>query len=336
MAGNWGYRSYRGRTPRWKYALAAVLVIVILAAVGFIILQENVVYDESGMPHLRLPEKAEEPVKEEVELTIQPPEGPGELRAVQVPAGRLTQEVWQKARQAAPLCSGAAVTLKDDTGKVWFDSTAAVSGTTDTAPDTAEVLEQIAGEETYALARLSCFHDSRAANLDIEGMGLKNTGGYIFYDGANSQWMDPAKPAARQYLCQMAVEAAELGFDEVLLTDVSYPTVGKLDKIAYGEGEKSGHLAAFLQEVRAALEPYGVMLSVELPEAAIAAGEDAAAGISLVQIAPLVDRVYARTEPEKAASLEEAVKAAGGTAFVPELTAPLPEGQGSFLLLPET
>ena len=41
-------------------------------------------------------------------------------------------------------------------------------------------------------------------------MGLKNTGGYIFYDGNNSQGLDPAKPAAREYLCGLAKEAAEL------------------------------------------------------------------------------------------------------------------------------
>ena len=94
----------------------------------------------------------------------------------------------------------------------------------------------------HTIARLSCFHDPKAANRDVEGMGLKNTGGYIFYDGNNSQWLDPAKSAAREYLCKLAKEAAELGFDEILLTDVSYPIVGKLDKIAGGEGERSAHL----------------------------------------------------------------------------------------------
>ena len=38
-------------------------------------------------------------------------------------------------------------------------------------------------------------------------MGLKNTGGYIFYDGNNLNWLDPSKPAARQYLGGLAESA---------------------------------------------------------------------------------------------------------------------------------
>ena len=152
-------------------------------------------------------------------------------------------------------------------------------------------------------------------------MSLKNTGGYIFYDGNNSQWLDPAKPAAREYLCGLAKEAAELGFDEILLTDVSYPTVGKLDKINYGEGEKSANLMAFLKEMRAALEPYGVALSIEVPEAVISQGYDDDAGLLLAAIAPQVDRIYAVTTEENAPALAQSVSNAHETTqFVPELT----------------
>lgn len=78
-------------------------------------------------------------------------------------------------------------------------------------------------------------------------------------------WLDPSKPAARQYLCGLAKELAEMGFDEILLTDVSYPTEGKLDKIAYGETGKVQNLNTFLDEMRAALAAYDVKLSIELP-----------------------------------------------------------------------
>ncbi len=41
---------------------------------------------------------------------------------------------------------------------------------------------------------MSCFLDPiAAARADVEGMGLKNTGGYIFYDGNNGNWLDPSK-----------------------------------------------------------------------------------------------------------------------------------------------
>ena len=48
MGGTKGYRSYRGRTSKGKIALAVVLVLIILAAVGFLWLQEYIVYDADG------------------------------------------------------------------------------------------------------------------------------------------------------------------------------------------------------------------------------------------------------------------------------------------------
>ena len=342
-----GYRSYRGRTPRGRIVLAVLLAIVIAAAIAVMLLSRNIVYDETGTPHLELPWQKDAPGEEEnqedvqdFDLKIEEPEGPPELYAFTVPVGTLTQEGWKDAWMGASLMSAppynaAAVTLKDSAGKVYFDSGSAVSGSVEIVEDTGTVLAQITGEASslYTIARISCFHDPKVANSDVEGMGLKNTGGYIFYDGNNSQWLDPGKPAARQYLCGIAKEAAELGFDEILLTDVSYPTEGKLDKIDYGEELPSRNLVTFLTEMRAALDPYGVALSIEMPETVIAEGSDPDAGLALAEVAPLVDRVYARTSPEKVESLTAAVTAAGGTtAFVPELEAYTGEMSGSCLI----
>lgn len=339
-----GYRNYRGRTPKWKAVLAAVLVLVILAAICVIVLQRHIVYDETGTPHLELfwqetPEQTAPEEPGEVELTIQKAE-PREITAFTVPEGMLTQEAWADAAARAAVTeeqswNAAAVTVKDSAGSVYFDSGTAVSGSVKIAEDTAAALAEITGEDSgfYTIARLSCFHDPKAANDSVEEMGLKNTGGYIFYDGNNSQWLDPGKPAARQYLCEIAREAAELGFDEILLTDAGYPTEGSLDKIAYtGPEPPEDMVVRFLQEMKDALEPCGTALSVELPETVVSEGADENAGLSLTKIAPLVDRVYVKTAPERAEALAQAVTAAGGTAFAAEVTAYSPELRGSCLV----
>lgn len=340
-----GYRNYRGRTPKWKVVLAVVLVLVILAAGVVILMQQYIVYDETGTPHLRLPEAAEmEQAPEDsgqVDLTIQEPERTEEIRAFSISGELLTSGDWRDVRREAQLASAPAynalaVTLKDSAGHVYFDAASAVSGAAKTSATTMADLAAMTGEENgdyYTVARLSCFHDSKAANADVEGMGLKNTGGYIFYDGNNSQWLDPGKSAARAYLCQLVRETAELGFDEILLTDVSYPTQGKLDKIAYGDGDRAQHLQDFLAEARAVLEPYGAALSIELPEKVITEGTGESAGLSLAQIAPLVDRVYAETASERVNALSAAVAAASAkTDFVPELETLGPEVTGSCVI----
>ena len=330
MAYSRGYHSYHGRTPRWRIVLMALLVVVILVAVAVIALSRYIVYDEEGTLRMELPWQ-EEPVKETpdppLDLTIEEPVKPQTLRGFSAPVP-LTRESWSHSLDQAKEtfdCNAAAVTLKDATGNVYFNSTTALPGTvqfqeeeTDAALAAVVAYCQSAGGQS--IARLSCFHDPKAANRDVESMGLKNTGGYIFYDGNNSQWLDPAKPAAREYLCGLAKEAAELGFDEILLTDVSYPTVGKLNKIDYGEGEKSSYLADFLEEMRAALAPYGVMLSIEVPQAVVLQGADENAGLLLADIAPKVDRIYAPADAAEVPALAQAVGTASQFAeFVPEL-----------------
>ena len=332
MAYSRGYHSYRGRTPKWRIAVIVLLVIVILAAIAVMALSRYIVYDETGTPHLELPWQEEVPSAEKevpedsLEITIQEPEGLQAVRAFALEETPLTQETLESALASHALSSAAAyntavITLKDSTGKVYFDSTAAISGAVEVKDDTAAALADVTGGSLYTVARISCFHDPKAANSDVEGMGLKNTGGYIFYDGNNSQWLHPARPAARDYLRGRAKEAAALGFDGSLVTDVSYPTVGKLDKIDYGEGEKSANLTAFLKEMREALEPYGVALSVEVPETVISQGDDSNAGLLLAAVAPQVDRIYAATTAAEVPALAQAVSIAHeSTWFIPELT----------------
>ena len=101
MGGTKGYRSYRGRTSKGKIALAVLLVLIILAAVGFLWLQEYIVYDRDGSFHLELPWKTETPPAEEevppedVEITIQEPEKPKALAAFSASAAPLTQAGWK-------------------------------------------------------------------------------------------------------------------------------------------------------------------------------------------------------------------------------------------------
>ena len=334
MARPRGYSGYRGRGGKGKLVLAAFLVLVILAAVVVMLLQRNIVYDAQGTPQLRLPwtdtteeEATQEQETPDVDLIIQESEEPEPVleshvifQTEQMP---LTLESWQAVLQqidqdAAVPYDAVAFTLKDSSGKVYFDALAMGVSAVNVEEDTMAALAEATAGNLYTIARMSCFRDPKAANADVEGKGLKNTGGYIFYDGNNSQWLDPAKEAARTYLCGIAVEAAELGFDEILLTDFSYPTEGKLDKIAYGDVVRSEQLLLFLQEVCAALEPYGVKISVELSQEAVLSGGDEVAGVVVSELAELVDRIYA---PATAAETEMMAAETGDALFVPILTA---------------
>jgi len=349
-SGTRGYSSYRGRGRKGKIFLAILLILIILGSVGFIMAREHMRYDADGNLHFDLPwdkgtsgpvEAPGDPdgVAGERERTDSKTRVGGGLRAAK--PGR-----WEDqgtADSPFPEAAVTAVTLKDSAGRVYFDSSAAVTGAVSVKPDTGEALNGLtARTDVTAAARIACFHDPKAANADVEDMGLKNTGGYIFYDGNNSQWLDPGHEKARTYLLNIIREAAEQGFREIILTDVNYPTAGKLDKIDFSNAMTAGNTAeagrqaqieGFLREVRDAL-PKDVILSLELPAETVLTGTNSDAGQELSALAPLVDRIYAETTEVEAPALETAVKAASAACdFVPELTEQPAEGLENWLLL---
>ena len=333
MAGPRGYHSYRGRSSKGKIVLAVLLVLVILASAGFMMMQKYIVYDETGTPKLVLPEKTEEsqpPEEEEaVNITIQEQEKASLLQAVELgddPAD------WTAELAAASGQNAFCVTMKASGGQLRypFENAAAVAGASlaGTASKAAEVLPSLMEGEWYTVARISCLRDGGVARGNVETMGLKNTGGYIFYDGNNENWLDPSKQATKDYLSRLVCACADLGFDEILLTDLTYPTVGKLDKIAYGFDPNYGTQAAYnteqiadlLAAVKEALGDRNVKLSLELSETVLGnEGVDETAGIDLWNtLMARLDRIYVPTVEDRVDAmvtdgLEDGV-------LVPELT----------------
>ena len=363
MVGTKGYSSYRGRGSKWKILLAILLVLVIAVAASVIYMQQYLVYSADGRRQIILPWQGEgekappagDPVDDPpsgVDIVVQEPEEPEpkDIVAITFPTQELWRNIWTEFNtltfgdQSSGAYNAVAVCLKTSNGTIYFESANAVSGAVDVAEDpgeTAAALSLITSEEgLHTIASMACLQDFKAANANVEGRGLKNTGGYIFYDGNNSLWLDPAKPSTREYVCALAREIAELGFDELLLTDFSYPTVGKINKINYNtELSLSDNLDMLLGELNTALEPYDILLSVEVPEAVIAEGPDTVAGLDLNRLAGRVDRIYAVTAAERVEDLSSRVAQAAGadgrTEFIPELEADSPTLAGSRLILAE-
>ena len=64
--------------------------------------------------------------------------------------------------------------------------------------------------------------------------------------------MNPYLQEARDYVTDIALELADLGFDEILLENFCFPTIGRPQLIAYGKYEsvsKAETLSTFAQEL---------------------------------------------------------------------------------------
>ncbi|MFR5025819.1 MAG: putative glycoside hydrolase [Evtepia gabavorous] len=80
-------------------------------------------------------------------------------------------------------------------------------------------------------------------------------------DESRQGWLDPAQPQVQSYLIGLCRELAQLGFDEILLTDCGFPTQGDLDSLRAVE-EKEETLETFCRQLQGALADTPVTLSV--------------------------------------------------------------------------
>jgi hypothetical protein len=189
--------------------------------------------------------------------------------------------------------------------------------------------EQLRGlcgtEDVWAVARFNVLHDSYYAFANMKDAAICQANGYVWYDNHSWHWLEPEKEVARQYVTGLAAECAQLGFDELLLEELCYPTQGNTYKISYKDNamEKKDALALVLSDLRTALEPYGTKLSLLLTEEQILEGTSEESGVDLAALLPLVDGVYVQaSDPE---AVRAALAAPPGAEKWPELVLISPE-----------
>ena len=138
---------------------------------------------------------------------------------------------------------------------------AADAGASSGDPDRNEVLRALNDTPgLYTVAQVSCLRDS-ALVREEPGLSLHRVSGSPWLDESRQGWLDPDQPQVQSYLIGLCRELAQLGFDEILLTDCGFPTQGDLDSLRAVE-EKEETLETFCRQLQGALADTPVTLSV--------------------------------------------------------------------------
>ena len=138
---------------------------------------------------------------------------------------------------------------------------AADAGASSGDPDRNEALRALNDTPgLYTVAQVSCLRDS-ALVREEPGLSLHRVSGSPWLDESRQGWPDPAQPQVQSYLIGLCRELAQLGFDEILLTDCGFPTQGDLDSLRAVE-EKEETLETFCRQLQGALADTPVTLSV--------------------------------------------------------------------------
>lgn len=339
-----GFQTYYGRRPSGaasflKWIIVFLLAVLVVAVGVYFLLQERLIFDEDGV-HVIPPwenrvtppppeSPSPDPSPSNAVVVIEPDPEPTlrelaqeNLQAVEVTlTGLLAGNAAERVIAAGG--NAAMVEMKRPDGKLNYVSSVSLAISKEaSASDTAVnlAIRELVEGDVYTIARVSCFRD-HLLGWDTDYALLTNSG-YRWTSNDDLRWTCPAGEKVQDYLADICVELAQIGFDEILLADCGYPTadMGPLGWIRKGDAYPAGSLdtvlGPFLAKLKEALEPYGTALSVTAfaPELM---GESQTTGLTWENVLASCDHVWVDAQAAEEYENFSALEKAPGKKLVP-------------------
>jgi hypothetical protein len=185
--------------------------------------------------------------------------------------------------------------FKDESGRLFHASPhplANAIGAVRPAYDLRERLARLREHDIYAIARIVCMQDHTLAYARPDLAVLDRRGG-VWENDNGAAWVNAMLPEVWGYNIELAVEAAELGFDEIQYDYVRFPSDGDVDAIEVGTeytaAARTDAIYGFLTATQEALAPRGVPLAIDIFGIALWDQHDNGIGQQLERLAPVVD-----------------------------------------------
>lgn len=354
MATTKGYHQYRGRGAKGKVLLVILLLLILLAAVVYLLGQKYIVYDADGTVRLELP------FLQKQEDTVNPEDIPEQDINIQYGEDNEDKDEEQDQSDPTPVIPQKPPLQVMQAQELPYsclssDPTAAISGKTTVVVNIKRVdgtlsypsevplaqgilqageaalsnLKVITDSSCYTVARISALCDIAFAELHSEAAILYNDGS-LWSDDYNRHWLNPASEVTQQYLCDLAKECADRGFDEILLDQFRFPVEGNLSP-TNAPADRIAALTQLVQKIREAVP--SIAVSIMLPGGIGSDASYAVSGLSSQSLYESFDRIYAPEGSYAYFWLTEAMPAdfARDTRLV--ITAYAPVGSGSYMIL---
>jgi hypothetical protein len=160
-----------------------------------------------------------------------------------------------------------------------------------TVPNLKARVEELHQLHLYLIARIVAFKDDELASAKPD-LAVKTKDGKIWHDSESMAWTDPFKKEVRNYNIDIAVEAAQAGFDEIQFDYVRFP---ENKEVVFSEPDtedaRVNTIAGFLAAARKKLTPYNVFLAADIFGYVCWNKNDTGIGQKLDRIAKEVDYV---------------------------------------------
>lgn len=154
----------------------------------------------------------------------------------------------------------------------------------------------------YLVARVTVFQDSKLAKTRL-ALALKKQDGSLWKDTGGYPWIDPASREVWEYTVNLSKRAVDMGFDEVQLDYVRFPSEGTLNKISYPSYDsvtpKMNIITDFMKYFHDEMKSHSprTMLSADIFGYTFLRGNDNGIGQRLADLLPYFDFISPMVYP---------------------------------------
>lgn len=147
-----------------------------------------------------------------------------------------------------------------DTGEMYFPTHIPLSDKVEgkaylAVPNPERLMRKLAAHHVWPIARIACFRDNLVPKK-YPDRAVQLPNGKPWHDRSNHMWLDPYDKRNWEYLAQTVDYAMSIGFPEIQLDYVRFPSEGKSNTQVFPNKKKYGDPKAKPEDVIAAFAAY--------------------------------------------------------------------------------
>lgn len=163
------------------------------------------------------------------------------------------------------------------------------------------VIKKFHDQDIYTIARIAVFQDPALSQKKLDWAVLNKDTGKVWRDYKGLSWLDPANPEVWDYHIDIAKEAIALGFDEINLDYVRFPSDGSMSAMKFTKwtdgSSKAEVIKKFFAYFRAGLKNEPAYISADLFGLTTTVKNDMNIGQILENAAPYFDYICPMVYP---------------------------------------
>lgn len=264
---------YRGSRRGVGFLIPTLVILCIIAAAALYIINENMTFTKDGKQfvigqteedtetvdaNLIIEEPEETPAEEVAPPAASQPSESAFVKGKFIPIGTVkSAEHFADALAGIPAGVNTLVfEVKAEDGTLAFASDSPIAVTAEVSGENAVLENAVARAKGagYKVAFLmSCFKDNEAARKNQQyAIRLENK--TLWLDWYSVRWLSAYSSGAQEYLTDCIKKLAAFSPDEIILSNVSFPAVGKCNLIGYDKtlGTKQEMLQSFIADAKTA------------------------------------------------------------------------------------